>query len=263
MPDVDDDDDTYRCLWVNWKQEIVKVDEIDWKQEMLNAKPDEGDILDIQDIHLTVPAGKLPIDMIREEVQEKWVDVAKAKVKELTGLYDLGCFKFRPRRQRKNIIHARLAVTWKTIEGDVGIQCRLTVRGFNDKFQDLDTYAAAASRSGQRLASVVAVDDPDPILFSLDVSQAFAKCMTFEELSVFSGQDIRNVEFDVPQADLERLRALLGFKDFDPVNETLAMLKPIYTLKDVPRAWREKLHQVLIQWMSCRQFCSSGWRSVS
>ena len=34
------------------------------------------------------------------------------------------------------------------------------------------------------------------------------------------------------------------------------MLKPIYGLKDAPRAWRKKLHQVLIQWMSCRQLYS-------
>ena len=34
------------------------------------------------------------------------------------------------------------------------------------------------------------------------------------------------------------------------------MLKPIYGLKDAPRAWRTKLHQVLIQWLSCRQLYS-------
>ena len=34
------------------------------------------------------------------------------------------------------------------------------------------------------------------------------------------------------------------------------MLKPIEGLKDVPRAWRKKLHQVLAQWMSCQQFYS-------
>ena len=32
------------------------------------------------------------------------------------------------------------------------------------------------------------------------------------------------------------------------------MLKPIYGSKDAPLAWRKKLHQVLVQWVSRRQF---------
>ena len=34
------------------------------------------------------------------------------------------------------------------------------------------------------------------------------------------------------------------------------MLKPVYGLKDAPRAWRKNLHEVLVGWMSCRQLCS-------
>ena len=34
------------------------------------------------------------------------------------------------------------------------------------------------------------------------------------------------------------------------------MLTLIYGLKDAPRVWRQKLHQVLDQWMSCQQLCS-------
>ena len=54
--------------------------------------------------------------------------------------------------------------------------------------------------------------------------------------------------------DHECLRRLLDVNDFDPVKEILAMTKPIYGLKDAPRAWRKKLHQVVIQWLSRRQF---------
>ena len=49
------------------------------------------------------------------------------------------------------------------------------------------------------------------------------------------------------------MRALLDFNDFDPVEETLAMLKPMYWLTDAPRACRKKLHQSLIRWKGCRQ----------
>ena len=31
------------------------------------------------------------------------------------------------------------------------------------------------------------------------------------------------------------------------------MIKQIYGCKDVPRAWRKKLHQVFVGWLSCRQ----------
>ena len=191
--------------------------------------------------------------MTREEINENWKDVSVAKVKEIAGLYDLGCFKRWPRHKSDNIIDARWVITWNVIEGNVGIKCRLIVRGFKDKFQDLDIYAGSIPRSGQRLVNAVAAENPEFILFSFDVSQAFAKGMTFEELSALSGQDIRKVEFDVPKADIECLRQMLDFKDFDPKYETLTMLKPIYGLKDAPRAWRKKFLQVLMQWMSCRQ----------
>ncbi len=46
----------------------------------------------------------------------------------------------------------------------------------------------------------------------------------------------------------ELLRKIKGFEDFHPARETLEMIKPIYGLKDAPRAWRRKLHQVLTDW---------------
>ena len=118
------------------------------------------------------------------------------------------------------------------------------MRGFKDQFQDFDTYVGATSRSGQRLVIAVPVQHPEFILFSLDGSQAFAKGMAFGEFSAFSGQDVGNVELDVPKADLECLRQLLDFQDVDPAKEALTMLKPIYGLTDVPSALRENLHQV-------------------
>ena len=108
------------------------------------------------------------------------------------------------------------------------------------------------SLGGQRCVNDVAAGNPEFILCSFDVSQAFAKGMTFEESSALSGQDVRKAELDVSKADIECVRQLLDFRDFDPVKESLTMLKPIYWLKDAPRAWRKKLHQVLVQWLPCR-----------
>ena len=249
------DDEAYHSLWVNWNNEIVESNKIDWREGFANAKPDEGSLVDTQDadLYFTVPPGKLPRDMTKEEVGDNWKDVSKANVREITGLYEFGCSKRCPRHISKNINNARWVITWKMIGGNVGINCRLTVRGFKDNLQVLDTYAGATSRSGQSPVNAAAVENPDFVLFSLDVSQAFAKGMTFEELSALSGRDIREVEFDAPRADIDSLRELPDLQDFDPVNETLAMLKRIYVLKVAPRAWQKKLHQVFVWWMSCRQ----------
>ena len=48
-------------------------------------------------------------------------------------------------RRAKNIIDARRAIAWKMIEGNVGVECRLTVRAFKEKCQGLDTYAGILS----------------------------------------------------------------------------------------------------------------------
>ena len=92
------------------------------------------------------------------------------------------------------------------------------------------------------------------ILFSFDVGQAFAKGLTFEELSKLTGIERRAVQFDVPKADLECLKQLTGFVNFNPHTESLTMLTPIYGLKGAPRVWRKKLHQGLDGWQQCQQW---------
>ncbi len=48
--------------------------------------------------------------------------------------------------------------------------------------------------------------------------------------------------------DVKLLRRIPGYGTFDPAKETLDMVKPIYGLKDAPRAWRQKLHLLLVEW---------------
>ena len=200
-----------------------------------------------------MPEGKLPRDMTKEEILANWQDVSKAKIKEINGSFDLGCFQRFPRAKAHDAIDARWVITWKMIGGNVGTKCRLTVRGFKDKFQDLDTYVGTTSRSGQRIVNAVAAENQNIILFSLGVSQAIAEGLTFEEFSKLTGTECRTVQFDVPKADLDCLKQIRGFEHFNPATETLTMLKPIYGLKEVPRAWREKLLQVHEGCLQCRQ----------
>lgn len=110
------------------------------------------------------------------------------------------------------------------------------MRGFNDTSKDFDTYAGATLRSGQRLVNVVAAENTDLVLSSFDVSRASVKGMVFEEFSALTGTDIREAQFDAPTSDLGCFRQIRGVDDFNPGVETLGVLKPIYGLKDAPRA---------------------------
>ena len=149
-------------LWVNWKQEFVPAHQISWRDEITNAQPDEGSIVEVvkQEGHLwsylATFTRKLPRDMTREEIVENWKEVFAPKVKEIAGLYEFGCFKRWPRHRSDNHSDAGWAIIWKMIEGNVGAKCRLAVGCFKDKFQDSDIYAGSTSRSGQRLANAVA-----------------------------------------------------------------------------------------------------------
>ena len=81
---------------------------------------------------------------------------------------------------------------------------------------------------------------------------SFAKGTAFEEFSALSMQDARKGEFDLSGANLECLNKLQDAKDFDPRTQALTTPKPMSGLEGASGAWRETLHRVLIQWMSCR-----------
>ena len=227
---------------------------INWRKEFAVGLPGEGSPLDDAVYnYLTVPYGKLPRDMAKEEIVADWQDVSTAEVKGTKGFFALGCFQRCVRDTAHNIIDARWVVHPKMIGGNVGVKCGLTVRGFKDQFPDLDTDAGTTSRSDQRIVNAVASGNDDFILFSFDVGQAFAKGMTFEKLSKLTGTGCRAVRFGVPKQDLICLKQIKGFDNFNLLTETLTMLKPIYGFTDAPRAWRTQLHQVGEQWQHCQQ----------
>ena len=124
----------------------------------------------------------------------------------------------------------------------------MTVRGFKDRQAELETYSGTASRQDQRLIDSFSVMEEDCVEFSLDVGKAFAKGMTFAELAALTGLPLRAVEFQLSGEDLGILKTIPGFEDYDPTREVLEMTKPIYGLKDAPRAWRIKLDRVLRAW---------------
>ena len=63
------------------------------------------------------------------------------------------------------------------------------------------------------------------------------KGLTFEEISWRTGEPLREVQFDFPQADVHLLQRLPGMVDFSCQVELLNYLKSIWGLKDAPRAF--------------------------
>ena len=111
--------------------------------------------------------------------------------------------------------------------------------------ESMETFAGTASRWAQRVVCFVCVQHVGFKLWSFDVAAAFAKGMTFSELSKLTGTELRSVQFDLRGEDIRLLRQIPGFENFDPIRESLDMVKPIYGLKDAPRAWRLELDQLL------------------
>ena len=123
-------------------------------------------------------------------------------------LFKLGCFRRKPRRDAKNTIDIKWVTKWKLKSGIRIVHVRMTVRGFKDR-ETLETYSGTASRSDQRLVDAVTSMHTDWVSFSFDVSKAFAKGMTFEEIAEETGAPQRKVEFQLTGEDLEILRTIL------------------------------------------------------
>ena len=76
---------------------------------------------------------------------------------------------------------------------------------------------------------------------TLDISVAFLKGVTYEELSKLTGEPMREVNFYLPANCIPILRLVPGFEDFDPQREVLHCDKPGTGLTDAPRAFSIKL----------------------
>lgn len=113
-----------------------------------------------------------------------------------------------------------MVVTWKVIDDKLISKCRVTMIGFKSRCLNLETYVGTASHTGQRMVNSACVQHEDFQLCSSDVSAAFAKGMTFEELSKLIGMALRKVELILTGEDVALLRRLPGYADFDPLRES-------------------------------------------
>ena len=122
------------------------------------------------------------------------------------------------------------------------IKAGLVAQGFLDR-QTTEMFAGTSTRWSQRLLITVAAQRRWN-LWSADISEAFLRGLSFDELHQESGE-LRQVEISLPPGGEHLLRAISGCEDFDPTCEVLALLKPGFGFKDAPRLWLMALKRVL------------------
>ena len=180
-----------------------------------------------------------------EEARAHEVEVRQAMKDELQRWAGLKAFQRFPKDQADNIIDSRWVLKWKEIDGQKQVRARLTVRGFKDlQSPELATFAGTTTRWGQRLVNQVTAQRKWR-LFSADISQAFLRGLTFEQVAAMDGEVKRKVQFTMPPGSIPVLRQLEGYEDFNPVTEVLLLLRCGFGLKDAPRLWQVMLKQVM------------------
>ena len=106
------------------------------------------------------------------------------------------------RKNARNTVTSRWVMKYKIVKGVRKIKARLTVHGFKDRQKSfLKTYAATANRSSQRVVCSVAVQNGWKV-WAMDVSMAFLRGKTFDELSKHSGVENRSLQFELPKGGL-------------------------------------------------------------
>ena len=143
----------------------------------------------------------------------------------------------------RNILPSRWVLKWKEVGGKRIIKARLTVQGFRDRGAT-QCFSGTSARWTQRLLLALAVEH-DWEVHALDVSEAFLRGLTFEQVSAETGEPLRSVQLQLPDGVGEVLREVPGLQDFDFAQEVLDMLKPGYGLKDAPRLWSKRLRKCL------------------
>ena len=149
-----------------------------------------------------------------------------------------------PRSQARNKVDGTWVLKWKRVKKEINgetswvriIKARLTARGFKDlqAFKDdVTTYSGTASRWAQRMINQHAAQC-EYELFSMDISVAFLKGMTYAKISQVTGDPLRSVQFDFPAKDAWLLQKLPGMLDFNYHTEVLGLVKALLGIERCP-----------------------------
>eukprot|EP00971_Amphidinium_carterae_P215336 4273483-Amphidinium_carterae.2 len=164
--------------------------------------------------------------------------LVEAKLKEWRSLFELGCFRRLPRTSARNLLDGKWVLRWKEDKSSPDgrkLKARITLRGFKEWNTDFATFAGTATRLAQRMvAMIAAVSKGQMTLEAWDVSSAFARGLTFRQLSEVTGEKERSVQLMISPEDLPLIQRMPGFEDFD------------IHLEDAPRSWELRLKQLLL-----------------
>ena len=167
-----------------------------------------------------------------------------AMMKELTAFVELSTFERMKKELSTNHCSARWVLRWKEVDGQRVVKARLTIRGFQDLATEIATFASTASRWAQRIVCSFAATEKWP-LWTLDVGNAFLRSFDFKEQAAITGEPIRQISFSPPKGTEFLINLLPGFEAFDASREVLNLMKPVYGLRDAPKAWRMRLDTAL------------------
>ena len=185
-------------------------------------------------------------NLTKQEVLDNRDACDEAMKEELKRWLGQESLKRQPRASARNILDCRWVLEWKYIQGVRVVRARLTVRGFKDSVAAwLETFAGTTSKWGQRLINHIVAHQRWSIC-SADISQAFLKGLTFEQIAAETGTEARIVHVDLPAATVQLLQTIPGYEDFNSLCEVLLMVRPGFGLKDAPRAWNLRLVRIII-----------------
>ena len=210
------------------------------------VKPEEGELLIFNYGDSEAVIERVHNILDRQEALANSDKCRASMLKELARWHKHKAWVVANRASCKNILSSKWVLKWKLISGAREIKARMVVQGFKDN-QEVRNYAGTTSRWAQRLIIAISVQR-DWDLYSADISEAFLRGLTFQEL-FDSGEDavLREVQLDLPKGSAELLRTLPGMENFDEGTQCLAMIKPGFGLRDAPRLWNKALKRVLAE----------------
>ena len=171
---------------------------------------------------------------VTDEDLKKYPELVRlAVIAEIKRWLDNDALRRQLRSKAVNILTSRYVFTWKRMsDGSRILKCRITVHGFKDMEKNtVDRYSGTSSRWGKRTVLASAVQSGWPVA-SMDVSMAFLKGLTFDQIQEIKGGPKRLVSMRLPFGKAGKepsgsvlLRTFPGYEDFNDSLEVLEMLK--------------------------------------
>ena len=176
--DQDDNDDDNATAADTDATHQYEHDDID-RDDFLFALQDDGPLLlsYVQQLEAEgVDLPKAPGDLTPEEIKKHWKEVAEAVRKELESFVDLDVWEIRKKGSTTNRMTSKMILKWKfdPVSQIRVCKARLTVRGFQDRDRHTETFASTASRWGQRIVVMIAVQQQWPLM-TADIGAAFLR----------------------------------------------------------------------------------------